>query len=346
MQPIRFGITGSGYMGRTHAEAIKLIGPAEASLSAIWGGSRAPDLAQRFSVACEPTLESFARRKDIDAVFVTTASTQHTADALAAIENGKHVLLEKPMALSAADCDQIIDAAKRRGVYLGVAFNLRFRMNPPKAKELIDSGAIGRIQSMHWSMLRRLDDNFGGDKVARWHKSGNPGFYIDGLPHGIDLMRWFTGSEVKRVAAYCRSFLQNPEVEDTDAGILELGDGSICSFHTTMAGHAPYPGEEARLSVVGSKGMLDIDNFGRMHLSDKAGGWRLVSTQPAVPFADPEHAFTSLGRMQAYIDQIQAFIAGVRGQPTRIASGADGRASIAVCEAIMNSSRTGTFVSV
>lgn len=345
MQPIRFGITGSGYMGRTHAEAIKLIG-ADARLSAVWGGTRAPDLAQRFGIACEPTLESFARRQDVDAVIITTASQQHLADAVAVLENGKHVLLEKPMALSVADCDRIIAAAKRSGAYLGIAFNLRFRTNPPKAKELIAAGAIGKIQSMHWSMLRRLDDNFGGDKVKRWHKSGNPGFYIDGLPHGIDIMRWFTGADVKRVAAYCRSFLENPDVEDTDAGILEFSDGSICSFHTTMAGHAPFPGEEARLSIVGSKGMLDIDNFGRMHLSDKAGGWRLVSTQPAVPFADPEQAFTSLGRMQAYIDQIQAFMAGIRGQPTRLATGADGRASIAVCEAVMASSRQGAFVAL
>jgi UDP-N-acetyl-2-amino-2-deoxyglucuronate dehydrogenase len=346
MKPIRFGVTGSGYMGRTHAEAIKLIGPDQATLSAVWGGSRAGELAQRFSIPCESTLEGLARRQDIDAVVVTTASQQHTADALAAIENGKHVLLEKPMALTVADCDRIIDAAKRNRVFLGLAFNLRFRTNPPKAKELIASGAIGQIQSMHWSMLRRLDDNFGGDKVARWHKSGNPGFYIDGLPHGIDAMRWFTGAEVTQVAAYCRSFLQNPDVEDTDAGILKFSNGSICSFHTTMAGHAPYPGEEARLSIVGSLGMLDIDNFGRMHLSDRAGGWRLVSTQPAVPFADPEQAFVSLGRMQAFIDQIKAFIAGIHGQETRLASGADGRATIAVCEAVMASSRTGRFVSL
>ncbi len=346
MKPIRFGITGSGYMGRTHAEAIKLIGPARATLSAVWGGTRAPELAKRFSIPSDPTLECLAQRQDVDAVIITTASQQHTADALAALENGKHVLLEKPMALNAADCDRIIDAATRNRVFLGLAFNLRFRTNPPKAKEIIEAGGIGRIQSMHWSMLRRLDDNFGGDKVARWHKSGNPGFYIDGLPHGIDAMRWFTGAEVTRVAAYCRSFLQNPEVEDTDTGILEFSDGSICSFHTTMAGHAPYPGEEARLSIVGSEGMLDIDNFGRMHLADRAGGWRLVSTQPAVPFADPEQAFTSLGRMQAYIDQINAFIDGIEGKPTRIATGADGRATIAVCEAVMSSSRAGRFITL
>ena len=135
MKPMRFGITGSGYMGRTHGEAIRLIGSSEATVAAIWGGSRAPELAKRFGVPCDDTLEALARRPEIDAVVITTASQQHTADALAAIENGKHVLLEKPMALTVADCDSIIAAAKRNRVFLGIAFNLRFRTNRPRPRK-------------------------------------------------------------------------------------------------------------------------------------------------------------------------------------------------------------------
>ena len=71
MAKIRFGITGSGYMARTHAEAIKYL-DARASLVALWGGSRAPGLAERYGIAQEQTVEALARRSDIDAIVVTT----------------------------------------------------------------------------------------------------------------------------------------------------------------------------------------------------------------------------------------------------------------------------------
>jgi UDP-N-acetyl-2-amino-2-deoxyglucuronate dehydrogenase len=343
MAKLRFGLTGSGYMGRTHAEAIRRLG-AEAELVAVWGGSRAPELAARFGIACEATVESLTRRPDLDAVVVTTPNHQHVTDATLALEAGKHVLVEKPFALSVADCDRMIAAAARRGLVVATAYNLRFRTNPPKARKLIAAGTIGRVQSMHYSMIRRLDDNFGGSKVERWHQTGNLGFFIDGLPHGLDLMRWFMGAEVARVGGFCRTFLRNPEVEDTDVGVIEFTNGAVCSVHTTMAGHAAFPGEEAHLGIVGSEGILNLDAFGQMHLSDRRGGWRLVSTQPRVPFDQPDAAFTDLGRMQAFIDQMQSFIDGIQGKPMQAATGADGRAGVAACLGLLESSKAGAFV--
>ena len=332
------GITGSGYMARTHAESILRLGSA-GKLVAIWGGSRAPELAARFGVDCEATVEALAKRADIDAIVVTTPQQVHARDTLLALEAGKHVLVEKPMATTLSDCDRMVDAAARRGLVLAVGYTLRFRVNAPRAKELIAAGAIGRVLTMHYSMIRRMDDNFGGNKLAWMNAPEAVGFVLDGLPHGIDMIRWLTSAEARTVAGFSRTFLPGRPVEDSTVGVIELSNGAICSVNVTNAAAGPYPGEEARLSMIGSAGIIDLNAFGDMHLSDRAEGWRVISSQPPVPFADPDAAFTAVERMQAFWDQMKSFVDGINGKPMQMGTGADGRAGVAVSLALLASSR-------
>ncbi len=344
MKKIRFGITGSGYMGRTHAEAIKHLS-STAELVAIWGGTRAPELAKRLDVAHEPTLESLMRRTDLDAVFVTTPHHLHIKEVIPALESGKHVLVEKPMATTIEDADRMLAAAAKHGRLLGVAHNLRFRINVPKARELVAAGAIGKVQSMHYSMIRQLANvgNFGGNKTGWVNLPEVIGFVIDGLPHGVDAMRWIMDAHATRVAGFCRTFTPGRQNEDTTVGIIEFSNGAICSVHTTMASHGFYAGEMARLSIVGSAGSLDIDAFGDMFLTDREKGWRKVSTQPPVNPDDPDAAFKE-GRMRAFYDQIQSFIDGIHGKPMLVATGADGRAGLATCLGMLTSTKENRFV--
>jgi UDP-N-acetyl-2-amino-2-deoxyglucuronate dehydrogenase len=344
MKKIRFGITGSGYMGRTHADAIKSLGSA-AELVAIWGGTRAPALANRYGAAHEPTLEGLMKRRDIDAIVISTPHHLHVKEVLLALEGGKHVLIEKPMATKVEDCDRMLAAAESRGLVIAVAYNLRFRVNLPKVRELISSGAIGRVQSMHYSMIRQLANvgNFGGNKTGWVNLPEAVGFVIDGLPHGVDAMRWATGSEVVRVAGFCRTYSPERPIEDTTAGIMEFSNGAICSVNTTIASHGDYHREMARLSIVGSKGSLDMDGFGELHMTDREKGWRLIATQPPVMADDPESAF-KIGRMQAFNSQIQAFVDRINGKQSDVATGADGRAGLATCLAMLTSSQENRFV--
>jgi predicted dehydrogenase len=344
MKKIRFGITGSGYMGRTHAEAIRHLS-STAELVAIWGGSRAPALAERYGAAYEPTLEGLMARGDIDAVVITTPHYTHVHEVMLALEGNKHVLIEKPMATKVEDCDRMLAAAAQRGLKTGVAHNLRFRVNLPKVRELIQSGAIGRIQSMQFSMFRQLANagNFGGNKMGWVNQPETIGFVIDGLPHGLDAMRWVTGAEVVRVAGLSRTYTPERPIEDTTVGIMEFSNGAIASVHTTIASHGDFHGEMARLCILGSKASLNMDGFGDLHMTDRAKGWRLVSTQPPVMADDPESAFKT-GRMKAFQDQMQSFIDRIQGRPSEVATGADGRAGLAACLALLTSSTEGRFV--
>lgn len=131
------------------------------------------------------------------------------------------MLIEKPMATRVEDCDRMLAAAAQRGLKTGVAHNLRFRVNLPKVRELVQSGAIGRIQSMQFSMFRQLANagNFGGNKMGWVNQPETIGFVIDGLPHGLDAMRWVTGAEVVRVAGLSRTYTPEHPIEDTTVGI-------------------------------------------------------------------------------------------------------------------------------
>lgn len=344
MKKIRFGITGSGYMGRTHAEAVQFHRDT-AELVAIWGGSRAQSLAERCGVVAEPTMESLMARKDIDAIIITTPQHVHCQEAVLAMQSGKHVLCEKPMATKVEDCDRMLAAAKQYDRVLSLAYNLRFRVNLPNVKRLIAEGAIGKVQSMHYSMIRQASvaGNFGGNKTSWVELPEIIGFVIDALPHGVDAIRWSTGAEVKRVAGFSRTFLEGRQIEDTTVGIMEYTNGAICTVHITKASDAVYKGEMARLSIVGSKGNLEMDGFGDLYYSDRAQGWRLVSTQPPVNPDDPDAAFKE-GRMLAFRNQVKAFIDTIHGQSTPLATGRDGRQGLAACLALIKSSAENRFV--
>jgi len=343
MNKIRFGITGSGYMGRTHAEAIKLLDQS-ATLVALWGGSRAPALADRYGIACEKTLEALVQRPDIDAVVIATPHKTHANEAVAALESGKHVMIEKPMATTLEDCDRIIAAAARGNLVISVGYTLRFRSNPIRARELLSQGAIGPLLTLQMSQLMYL----GHTPAANypWYRDPeNLGFLIDALPHTVDFVRWSTGADVSRVAAFCRTFnRERPLVEDTTAGLLEFSNGMICTTNVSCALPAPFPGEVTRIRMIGKTGILDFDAFGDMHISD-GEKWRLVCSQPHIAYAHPDDAFRG-ARIKSYCDQMQSFIDGVHGLPMQAGNGADGRAGVAAALGMLTSSREHRLVEV
>ncbi len=349
MAKIRFGMTGSGYMAQTHAAAIKRLKDT-AELVAVWGGSRAPGLAKQHGILCETSLEALVRRTDIDAVVVTTPQAQHFKEVMLALEAGKHVLVEKPMATTVEDCDRMLAEAARRGLTIGVGLNLRFGENAPRTLELIKAGAIGKVVAMHHAFLIDLGvyktGNFGGDK-AWLDLPENLGFVVDALSHGIDMMHWLTGADVVSVGGFTRTFMPNCRNVDTGVGVAEFSNGAIASFIISCALPGPYPQRHAynRYNIIGTEGCIDLDAVGDVHLTDRKQGWRLVGTQPPLRPLDAGTAFGE-ARMKVYGGQMQSFIDGIHGLPMLIASGAEGRASMAACLALLASARDRQFVPV
>jgi len=345
MNPLRFGIPGSGFMGRTHAEAIRRL-PHVATLVAISGGSRAPGLAERYGVPCLARMEDLVRRDDLDAVIVTTPHHCHVGEALAAFAAGKHVLVEKPLATTVADCDRMIAAATAAKRVLGVGYQQRFRVNNARARALIAAGAIGRVLAVQVSMPMYAGaikgGGFGGN-WAWWNDPASRGHLLNSSPHAIDLLRWFTGGDVVGVAALCRTLLPDVPVEDTTMALLEFSDGMIASLFSSRALPAPsFPGEEFRFRITGSTGLIDLDPYSELRVSDERG-WRVESVQPAVQHTGADTAFADV-RMQAYRDQLAAFIDAVAGRPSAVGSAEDGRRAVAACVAMLDASAARQWV--
>jgi len=167
MDKVRIGIVGSGFMGRTNAETVVRYLD-HAQLIAITGGSRAAALAQEYGVSCEASVEALVSRRDIDAVLISTPHCDHAEQAIAAASHGKHVLLDKPMAVSVKECDRILEAVRAAGVKLMIMFGQRFRTCNIEAHRLIRDGAIGKVRMIFEREERRRGIDYGPALPEQW----------------------------------------------------------------------------------------------------------------------------------------------------------------------------------
>ncbi len=337
MKNIRLGIIGSGFMGRTNAEAsTKYLKNVE--LVAIAGGSRAPKLAAEYGVTAEPTVEALLARPDIDAVLISTPHAEHTWQAVEAANYGKHILLDKPMATTVADCDRILAATRKAGVKLMIMFGQRFRICNIEARRLVREGAIGKVK-----MVLELILASGGLKaLPPWQsKPENVGPFIGHAVHNIDRIRWVTGTEITSVTAHVQ---RDPESgnEVSTMALLSLSNGAMATLWESWDIPKPvFPRSESGARIVGETGNLDLDAYGELRLGQK-GVWSVVTTQPPIDWAG--QGMLSPVRMAAYRAQHQEFIDSILEDRTPSVTGEDGRAAVAVAEAAYRSAAEGRTI--
>jgi len=140
-------------------------------------------------------------RPDIDAIAVTSPDFCHEEHALAALQAGKHVFLEKPMAITIDGCDRILSTWKQAGVHLMIGFNMRYMAIFRVMKEIVDSGAIGEIKA---AWVRHFV-GFGGDFYYHdWHadRKNTTSLLLQKGSHDIDMIHWITGQYTRRTAAF------------------------------------------------------------------------------------------------------------------------------------------------
>lgn len=344
MDRLRIGVTGSGFMGRTHVDAANRLDSTE--IVAVTGGSRAAKLAEDYGAAVEPSVAELVARDDIDAVVITTPHHCHCDEALSAAEAGKHVLVEKPMATSVEDCDRMIEACASRGLTLSVGYHQRFRDSNKKTGELIQAGAIGAVRCIQSSALfdiqaMRGDPGFGG-AWSWWTDPKSIAHLMNSGPHNIDLCRWWMQSDVVSASALSGTFREENPNENTTMSLLSFDNGAMVSFWSSSVAPSPgFPGEEFRFRIMGDQGLIDLDPYSKLNLTRGGGDWETVFEQPPVGHEDSNSAF-SIARMQAYCDQMQAFVNTIHGNPGGEGTATDGRAGVAAIVAMLEASATAT----
>lgn len=262
MDRLRIGVIGLGWFGEIHCDAIIGIPNLELAALCTRTESRLAEMAAKFGVKKTYTdYRAMLADPGIDAVSIVTMWDQHTAPAVAALEAGKHVFLEKPMASTVEDCRTIIAAAGRSKGILQIGHICRFNPRYRAAKEAIAAGRIGRIVSM--SSRRNIP--------AAWTPTilEKIGPIVGDAIHDTDLMLWFTEDRI--VSTYAQTVdvrgLRYPDIGQT---MYRFASGATATLETVwcMPEKTPYDIDE-RMNIVGTEGFIQIqDTFPNLGIAD------------------------------------------------------------------------------
>ncbi len=185
--------------------------------------------AEKFGMEFTPHLEDLLGRKDIDAVIVTSETNKHGDHCVAAAEAAKHILLQKPMALSLSECDRIIEAVDKAGITLQMAFQMRCDPVNQRMKQMIDDGSLGKIGTIRRRhCLNLLFNEAFLTGPSRWHIDpvANMGMFMDDAVHAADLLYWFLGEPVS-VMAEIDNVLTTCAPDDTGMAIYRFQNGAF-----------------------------------------------------------------------------------------------------------------------
>ena len=153
----------------------------------------------------------------------------------------------------------------------------------------------------------RSDEGFGGD-WGWWKDPRSRAHILNSGPHNIDLCRWWLGDDIVSVVAHCGTFREENPNENTTMAMWGFAGGAMASFWSSSVCPSPgFDGEDFRFRLMGDEGIIDAQPFGKIRVG-RGGEWELAYEQPHVPLDDADAAFVSDGRMQAYTDQVQAFV--------------------------------------
>jgi predicted dehydrogenase len=257
---IGFGLLGCGRIAKRHAELIARDAVAGASLVAVC--DVLPEAASKFSatygVPAAPNLEALLAMKDVDAVAILTPSGLHAEHAVACASAGKHVIVEKPMALRLDDADAMIRACDEAGVKLFVVKQNRFNIPIVKAREALVEGRLGKLVlgtvRVRWCRDQTYYDQ--ADWRGTWALDG--GVLSNQASHHVDMLEWFMG-DVDSVHARSTTALVNIEVEDTVVATLKFRNGALGIIEATTA--ARPKDVEGSLSILGESGLVEIGGF-------------------------------------------------------------------------------------
>ena len=328
MRPLRWGILGCGDIAeRTFAPCLLHSPHCELVAVSRRDGARARAFAEKFGVPHWHTEDdALLARDDIDAVVIATPPHVHPAQTMAAAARGKHVLVEKPMALSPAKCRAMNSACRDAGVRLGVAYRRRLFPQVRRLKELIAEGAIGRVTLVRGHYSGWMDAHPGNP--ADWRVDpavAGGGALMDMGCHRIEVMLNVGGS-VSEVTAMVGTLEHPWPVEDTGCILLRFSAGALGVHSTTLAS----PPRHDFLQVDGTRGKLVLDPM--EHWADTV---RLVTPDGEQRF--PVQPVTAEFQDLAMVDD---FVAAVREEREPVCSAEAGLRTQEVIAAAYESSRT------
>jgi len=318
---MRYLIAGLGSIGRRHFRNLRALGENDIVLLRSHKATLSDDELTGFPVVAD--LPVALKEHKPDAVIVATPTALHLEVAIPAAQAGCHILLEKPISGSLERVDLLEAAAKRSGSRILVGFQFRFHPTLKKAAELITSGALGKVLTIHahW-----------GEYMPNWHpwedyrqsyaaRNELGGGVIRTLTHPLDYVRWLAGevTEVRALNGHISPL--ELDVEDVAEIGLRFASGAIGGVHVNYVQRPPVH----RLEIVGTQGTLRWDNAdGGLHFYRMTQPFGECSTTPPGPVLEQFTPPEGFERNVMFIDQMNHFLAVARGDVKPVCTLHDG----------------------
>lgn len=347
---LRAGIIGCGKVAHLHAPALLALDTAELAAACDANVERAAAFVNQYGG--KPYNELAPMLRDIDLLIVCTPHPLHAEATIAAASAGVHILVEKPLASTVADCDGMILAAARSGVLLGTVSQRRFFKPVQRMKAAIDAGRIGTPVLGAVAMFSWRDEAYYRSDPwrGRWDTEGG-GVLINQSPHHIDILQWLMGPVEEVVGRWAN--LNHPfvEVEDTALGILRFRSGALASLTLSLS---QKPGLYTKIHVHGSNGasvgaetdsgatfIAGMSNVAAPALNDI---WTIPGEEDRLAsFQEEDRRFFDGVDATAYYHalQVQDFVEAIQSGREPCVSGEEGRKVVRIIEAIYRSGREG-----
>ena len=345
--PTGFGIVGCGMISNFHAQAIDAI--EDATLVACF--DMFPEAADKFGEAQGCTayhdLDKMLADDAVDVVTICTPSGAHRDPGLAALNAGKHVLVEKPLEITLAKCDELIEAAEKNGVKLGTIMPSRFSEANLTLKKAIDDGRFGKLTLgdtyVKWWRSQEYYDS--GGWRGTWALDGG-GAYMNQAIHNVDLLYWFMG-DVEQVCGLTDTLAhERIEVEDTGCAVVRFKNGALGTLEATTSA---FPGLLKKTEIHGTTGSVIVEqddvllwDFAESQPEDETIREKFGKGSATSGGASDPTAISFLGHQKQFED----FLAAVRDGRDPAVDGHEGRKSVELILAIYQSSWTGRRVTL
>jgi UDP-N-acetyl-2-amino-2-deoxyglucuronate dehydrogenase len=329
------GLIGGGNISDTHARAARAIPDVE--IAAIYGtnAERVARLCSEHGGTGYQNFDAFLNHRPMDVVIIGSPSGLHAEQGIAAARHGLHVLTEKPIEISTARADALIEAAKQSGVQLGVIFQDRMKPHIRQLKSWLDQGLLGKVLLVDARVKWYRPPEYYAN--SQWHGTlalDGGGALINQGIHTIDLLIWLLG-DVVRVQARTATLLHKIEGEDTAVATLEFAGGALGIFLATTAA---YPGYPRRVEISGTEGTVILEHD-RVIVVDLRNAPAPVIESTA---ADENKSSSSaaVSDFRGHQAVLEDFLAAILGKRASACDGIEGRRSIALVESIYSAAKT------
>lgn len=261
MDKMRVGVVGAGWVAREHirayqknphTEVVAICSRRTSSCTALMSQTNLPDGSKGLICNSYTDYDKMLQQENLDIVSICTPNHLHAKETIQAAEKGKHILIEKPVALTLNDLKAMQRAVKENKVKTVVSFVLRWNPLFEIVKSLLADDALGKIFYAEVDYLHNIGSWYTGYDWVRKISTGGSSLLVGGC-HAVDALRWFVGKEPIEVCAYSGGYNKDYEYDATIVVILKFEDGLIGKISTSFECKMPYV---FNLELFGDKGTI------------------------------------------------------------------------------------------